>query len=206
MKNALLRKSGMWLTVVFVAFVVSSSVFAGGEGRSERERDEMNERRRDRMSKRGREGKNEYGRRFNRDNMKNARGKMSMLMSRLSDEEKKELEELRQNDKEAFRDEIRELVKKYKRQFAQEQKEIKTLAKKIRKAKNGAEKNELIAKLRSNLRKRFNSRMAMNRKNYEQSAKRLKDLKKKLDAREKNADEIIDRKFKDLTEDPDLKW
>ena len=206
MNSALMRRSGTWIAVGVLAFGISFPVFAGGEAKrgrgelSERERDEKNELRRDRMNK------NKHGGHFGRGNKKNARGRMSMLLSSLSEEEQKELAELRKNDNEAYRDKIRQFAKKYKKQHAQEQKEIKSLAKKIRKASNEDEKNELIAKLRSNLLKQFNVRMAMNRKNYEQAAKRLKDLKKKLDAREKKADEIIERKFKELIGDPDLKW
>lgn len=196
MKNVLRRRNEVLLAVALVAFGISLSGYAD-DNDSRRGRERGHDRMNKKMSEHG-------GRAWA--NKKNARGKRSMLFSRMSDEEKKELAELRKNDKKAFRAKIRELAEKYKKQYAQERKATKALAEKIRNAANEDEKNELSAKLRANLRKQFNSRMELNRKNYEQAAKRLKDLKKRLDAREKNADEIIDRKFKELTEDPDLKW
>ena len=135
-----------------------------------------------------------------------ADGRFSQVMSRLTEEERNELAELRKTDKEAFRNKIRELAKKYKRQFAAERKQMNELAKKIRKATSEDEKSKLKDELRSILRKQFDAKMAINRRNYEQAAKRLKDLKKRLDARQKKADQIIERKLQDLTEDPDLKW
>ena len=96
------------------------------------------------------------------DHMKKmARGKMGMLMSRLTDDERKELAELRKTDKEAFRKKIREFVKKYKKQCAQEQKELKELAEKIRKAESEDEKNKLKEELRAKLRKQFDAKMAI---------------------------------------------
>ncbi|NOY75529.1 MAG: hypothetical protein GXP32_07025 [Kiritimatiellaeota bacterium] len=198
MKNALPGKCVNVIAAGIAVYGISTAVFAGNENTEERERGEMNERRFKTMKHKNMRGDN-----FNQNR---ARGKMGMLLSRLSEEERKELAELRKTDKEAFRDKIKELVKKYKKQWERERKKVKALAKKIRNATSEDEKEKLKDELRTLLSKQFDAKMVVNRKNYEQAEKRLKELKKRLDARESKAAEIIERKLQEMTEDPDLKW
>lgn len=197
MREVLFGKCGLLVVAGILVYGVSNAVFAEGAF-NEQKQDGMNKRRSKMM-----ERKNKRGVAFGH---KRTRGKMSMLMSRLTDDEKKELEELRKTDRDGFRKKIRELVKKYKKQLEQEQKEVRSFAKKIRNADTEAEKSKLKEELRSKLRKQFDAKMAINRRNYKQAGKRLEELKKRLDAREAKADVIIERRLQELTEDPDLKW
>lgn len=127
------------------------------------------------------------------------------IISQLSDSEKKRLRELQKSDVKAFRREIRKIAGRYKTEHSKKSKEIRNLITAFHSAE-GDEKSVLKEKIREFVRAQFNRKMEGNKKNYEKAEKRLKELKKRLEVRENNAEIIIQERVRELTKDPALHW
>jgi len=127
------------------------------------------------------------------------------IISQLSDAEKKRLRELQKSDTNAFRQEIKKIVTKYKALSNKKSQEMKNLIARFHTAGDG-EKAELKQKITEIIRNQFLHKMAVNKKNYEKAVKRLNELKQKLDERENNSEVIIKERVRELTKDPVLIW
>ena len=119
------------------------------------------------------------------------------IMTDMSSQERARLSELQQSDPKAFRKEIGKIVKKYRVENSKKDPELKKLIKAYNSASD-EEKEEIKKQITDSVSKHFNKKMDANRKNYKKAAKRLEDLKRKLNEREQNAALIIEARVKQL--------
>jgi len=129
------------------------------------------------------------------------------LFNKLSKEDRGKLKELQKENPEAFRKEIKALVKKYrgKHSKGKQNKEIGEMVNKYHSAE-GEDKEQILLKIKEKVTKQFNNKMEANKRNIKKTEKRLNELKIQLQKREDNADEIIEARVKALTQDPSLRW
>lgn len=132
---------------------------------------------------------------------KNKKGNspVAKVMSKLTDEEKEKLKDLQKKDQVAYQKELQTLAKKYKLRYSPISKEILDLLAQLKKTEDAEKKKEILENLSEVVRKEFNEQMEANRQNYEKAAKRLEDLKKKMEEKEAKADKIISQRVKILT-------
>ena len=127
------------------------------------------------------------------------------IMSKLSKDEKLRLRELRTNDPAAFREEMGKIIKKSKQGRNKRDPEMRNMIKSYHNASD-EDKPAIKQKITELVRKQFDKKMDVNRKNYEKAQKRLQELKNKLTERENNADVIIQNRVDFLTQNPALHW
>jgi hypothetical protein len=137
--------------------------------------------------------------RTNKKKHKKGNSPVARIMSKLTDEEKEKLKALQKKDQVAYQTELQALAKKYKLRYAPISKEILDLLAHLNQTEDEDMKKELLATLSEVVRKEFNDKMEANRKNYEKAAKRLEELKKKIEQKEEKADKIISQRVRQLT-------
>jgi len=174
-----------FLSVLFITVFVYSGCLFGKEGKSRKSSDVSS---------------------MQKQNSRRAPAWISQMLSKLTKSEKARLRHLQETDPQSFKAEVKKLVKKYKPQSSDSSRAIMSLIKKYHAAEDETEKNEIQAKIRDLVRKQFDTKMAINKKRYQEIAKKLQQLKKKIEEREANADAIIKQHVKDLTKDPALAW
>lgn len=148
---------------------------------------------------------------MNKDNKSgkcNRQAFQEQILDKLSEEQQTKLKRLQKENPEAFRKEIKNIVKRYKSKQvkAAKQKEIDNLVSKYRESADNAEKEQLLIQIKEKVSEQFNDKMASNRQNIEKTGKRLDELKNQLKKREDNATLIIEERIKELTKDPSLRW
>jgi hypothetical protein len=139
---------------------------------------------------------------------KTKRNQHAQILNKLSEAQQAKLKKLQKENPEAFRKEIKILVKKYKSRHskAAKQKEIDILVSKYHRSKDNTEKEQLLVQVKEKLTKQFNDKMVNNRRNVERTEERLNELKDQLIKRESNADKIIEERLRELKKDPHLRW
>ena len=128
-----------------------------------------------------------------------------MFLESLSEEERAELRRLQKENPQAFREKIRDLTSKYRRKADRNKAKLKKLVAEIRNAR-GEERKRLVDKLSDMVGTEFDKRMENNWKNYEKAAKRLEELRKKLELRKGKRAKIISDRVEELVKDPALRW
>ena len=137
--------------------------------------------------------------RTNKKKHKKGNSPVARIMSKLTDKEKENLKALQKKDQVAYQTELQTLAKKYKLKYSPISKEILDLLSQFHQTEDEDLKKELLATVSEVVRKEFNEQMEANRKNYEKAAKRLEELKKKIEERENKANKIISQRVKNLT-------
>ncbi len=140
-----------------------------------------------------------------RERIKDRKRHFGHSMEDFSEEEREELRRLHKADPEAFRAKIQEKMRDKNKEMRAHEEKTHALAEKYRQAE-GEKKQELREQIISELKAEFHRRMDTNRKRLEQTEKRLEELREKLEERERNAEKIIEERFRDITMDPDVKW
>lgn len=121
------------------------------------------------------------------------------------------LEQLRKKNPEAFRREARNTLRRYvetmhpelKTHFAQQRhtwRQIRQLAQRYRATTNTHDRAALEQELRAHLLSAFEARQALRKKELEQLAKRIDELKKAVETREQNKTALIEEQLKAITE------
>lgn len=144
-----------------------------------------------------------------RDNQENHNWKQNPGMNflkNLSEEEKEKLKKLRKEDPKAFREEIKKKIQEMHGKRQKDKQKINELISKYRKASSPEEKQKYLNEIKQETKKEFERKMKENDRHLEEAQKRLEEFRKKIETRRKKADEIIDRRMKELTTDPDLRW
>jgi len=111
--------------------------------------------------------------------------------SELSDEERAGMVKLQREDPEKFREAMNRKVEEIVRREKAERKVIQELAEKYRAAGSDEEKTAVKRQLTDLVKRRFNKRLAVNRRQLEAMKRQAVKLEKELDQREKNADGIV---------------
>lgn len=121
------------------------------------------------------------------------------------------LEQLRKENPEAFRNEMRKCLRKFAEEMHPEMKahfdqqraawhELRGLAEQYRATTNEAARAALQQQLRAKLTAMFEARQALRKKELEQLAKRIDELKKAVETREQNKAALIEEQLKAITE------
>ncbi|MBQ9500769.1 MAG: hypothetical protein IJU70_01305 [Lentisphaeria bacterium] len=111
--------------------------------------------------------------------------------SELSDEERAAMAKLQREDPEKFREAMLKKVEEIVRREKAERKIIQELAEKYKAAGSDGERSAVKRQLTELMRRRFNKRLAGNRRQLEAMKRQAVRLEKELDRREKNADKIV---------------
>lgn len=109
----------------------------------------------------------------------------------LSDAERKEMMQLQRENPEKFLEVMKKRAEAFFKAEKAERQLIADLAQKYRSEKNKSRKEKIKQELSELLKKRFNKRLALNRKHVENMKKRTQMLEKELDKRAANSEKII---------------
>ena len=138
------------------------------------------------------------------------RGWLQMLKEK-HPEEYERLQELRESDPEAFRDEIRKRFRQHvkrrmRKHVGPHNRECMELAKKYHDAENPEEKAALKQQLHDAVKKAFDARVEQQAAMIKRMEERLNKLRNHLATREANRDEICAERVEDLTRKPAMHW
>ena len=111
--------------------------------------------------------------------------------SELSDEERAAMVKLQREDPEKFREAMHKKVEEIVRREKAERQIIQELAEKYKAAGNDSDKAAAKRQLTELVKRRFNKRLAGNRRQLEAMKRQTVKLEQELDRREKNADKIV---------------
>lgn len=185
------------MTMLTAALVGSGSLCAQDAGKVEPEF---------RHSRRHQEERNEFpGRRH---------GRGPEWIERFREENPEEfnrLMEVRRQNPDKFRQEIRERMKDRLRERGdrvgnEEERELRELAKAYHTAESEAEKAELKAEIKEVIYAVFDERMERATDRLERMEQELDRLRDRLEKRRRNREEICLERVEELTRDPALKW
>ena len=129
---------------------------------------------------------------------KRKRANIERILASLPSEEKQRLQELRKTDRKAFQQELRKLVKKYRKRESKYAAETRRLLKEYNRASTEEEKSKITAQLKVLVKKEFDDRMSNNAKNIQRLEKRLELLKERIKKTEENSAAIIEKRIKQL--------
>lgn len=132
--------------------------------------------------------------------------RLKKFMESLSDEEKKELHELRKSDHDAFRKKMKQIIRRIHKSKRNNDKGIRKLVKKYHSAGNDKQREKIKSKIRKITIDQFKEKMSDNQKELERIEQRVKELRTKYEVRKAKMDEIIDRRIENLLRDPELEW
>lgn len=131
----------------------------------------------------------------------------SKFLSQLPEAERKKLENLYRVDHKKFQREIRARIAAWKKESAlKENKESYKLRWQYLNTRDAKKKKLIKEKLTSLTKKQFYSRLKDNQRRIKIMERKLGELKKKCEYREKNAKKIIEERVDYLISDPVLRW
>jgi len=111
--------------------------------------------------------------------------------SELSDEERAAMVKLQREDPEKFREAMNRKGEEIVRREKAERKIIQELAEKYKAAGSDGERAAVKRQLTDLVKRRFNKRLSINRRQLEAMKRQAAKLEKELDRREQNADKIV---------------
>ena len=122
-------------------------------------------------------------------------------------EEYERLMELRREDPDAFRQEIRERIReKIEDRMPESARECQKLRQKYHEADNDREKEEIREDLEDAVEDAFEERLERQEELVDDLEEKLDKLRDRIRKRKDNKDEIIEVRVEQLTRDPDLRW
>lgn len=124
----------------------------------------------------------------------------------LSEEDRAQLKKLYAENPEEFKKELHKRIMNAKNKQDEEDAQIKDLVKKYRDAQSDQQKEDTEKQLKDLVTKQFQKKMDFNGKRIEEAEKRLSELKRIYEERQRKSDEIISQRVKDLTKDQTLNW
>ena len=117
---------------------------------------------------------------------------MWMVFSRLTPEERREMEKLQREDPERFYELMRQKADELFRKREARREELRKLAERCRNAATPEERERLKKQLKEEVEKDFRDHLKANRRQLEDMKRRTEHLEKELQRREKNIDKAVD--------------